>query len=660
MNRLADESSPYLRQHAENPVDWYPWGVEALNLAVESNKPILLSIGYSACHWCHVMAHESFEDPAIAAKMNASFVNIKVDREERPDVDALYMSAVQAMTGRGGWPMTVAMTPDGKPFFAGTYFPNVARGSMTTFPELLDRLTDAWLNRREEVMEVAGQVTRSLQSSAQPLIPDAPQAPNLLADAANALARIHDPNNGGFGTAPKFPSPLNLDVLLRHHIASGDPEALTTATKTLDHMAAGGIYDHLAGGFARYSVDAHWAVPHFEKMLYDNALLVPTYLHSWQLTGSADHRQVVTETIGWVLDSLVLPGGGLASSVDADSEGSEGTFYIWDEDELAAFLNRDELALARTWYGVRWDGNFERSNVLYRPVVGDLKRSQPVERLRRKLLAMREERVHPAVDDKVLTEWNCLMVSALAEAGAVMNEPRWIQAAAQVMEFLLENLVDQAGRLYRSWHVTGGRRHFGYAADYAAAVDALTRLGEATGEAAWHVRALEIGEAMLQLFWDDDGGGLFTSGADAERLVVRRKEFVDSPTASANGNAAFGLVRLGSLHGRTDLLEKATAILEMVGSTISQYPTAYARLLAAADMIDRGMGEVVITGDRPDLLAEVRRHYLPNTVLAFGQRFPSPLWAGREGDQAYVCRDYTCELPAGDPKDLSELLAALG
>ncbi|MDH3679113.1 MAG: thioredoxin domain-containing protein [Acidimicrobiia bacterium] len=657
-NRLRDEASPYLRQHAENPVDWFPWGEEALALAAEADKPILLSVGYSACHWCHVMAHESFENDEIAAAMNAGFVNIKVDREQRPDIDALYMDAVQAMTGHGGWPMTVFLTPAGQPFFAGTYFPPEPRHGVASFPQILEAVVDAWRNRRDELVAHAGEVTRSLelatQVSPKPGLPDR----RLVAQACATLIRGHDPVNGGFGTSPKFPNPLALDVLLRHHLRTGDEDARAVVVRTLDHMAAGGIYDHLGGGFARYSVDERWAVPHFEKMLYDNALLVTAYLHGWQVTGSVDHRQVVAETIEYVLRDLRLHGGGLASAEDADSEGEEGRFYVWTEAELAELLSPSELDIARGWYGVSAVGNFEGANVLHRPEIGRLTRSPEVEDLRRRLLLARSARVRPERDDKVIAEWNCLMISALAEAGAVLDEPVWVDAAEEVMTFLLEHLVDAGGRWYRSWHVDSGRQHLAFAADYAAAVDALTRLGEATGRARWHRLAVETAVVMIELFWDEDGGGLLTTGTDGERLLLDRKELTDNPTPSANSNAAFALLRVAAIHGRADLADRADTILRLVAGAMGTQPLAFSRLLAAFDLATGGTTEIVVAGDRPDLVATAHRAYLPNGVVVFGQPFDSPLWHERTGNRAYVCRNYACELPTDDVEVLARQLGA--
>ncbi len=659
-NRLAEESSPYLQQHADNPVDWYPWGPEALEQAVELDKPILLSVGYSACHWCHVMAHESFENDAIAAKMNRSFINVKVDREERPDIDALYMDAVQAMTGQGGWPMTVIMTPRGEPFFAGTYFPPAPRHGLPGFGDLLDAISLTWLEKKDDLVERGSLVANALRENAL-LTPGGGELdPDGVERAVARLLDVHDRANGGFGRAPKFPSAMAIDILFRHHLATGDPSALRAAESTLDHMAAGGIFDHLGGGFARYSTDDFWLVPHFEKMLYDNAQLVPAYLHGWQLTGSENYRQVVEETIGYVLRDLRLEGGGFASAEDADTEGEEGRFYVWTEEELDEILSAEELELARTWYGVTTAGNFEDSgaNVLFRPDIDKLVRPAAVEALRDKLYKARLLRVRPGVDDKVLTEWNAQMIAALAEAGAVLDEPAWTSAAIDAMEFAETHLLD-GSRWYRSWQHVGGRRHLAYGADYAALVDAYTRLGEATGHSRWHHAALETAEQMLELFWDESTGGLFTSGDDAEELIVQRKDFFDSPIPSANSNAAFALLRVAAIHGRDDLAARSVEIQTLVGREAGENPQAHARMVAALDLAVGSTSEIVVTGDRPDLLAEIRRGYLPNSVLVYGERFDTPLWTDRSGEQAYVCKNYTCNLPTSDPGELQDQLSQL-
>src|SRR5690606_17565168 len=489
---LASETSPYLRQHADNPVDWYPWGPEAFARARAEDKPILLSVGYSSCHWCHVMAHESFEDPDIAALMNELFVNVKVDREERPDVDEIYMEAVQALSGQGGWPMTVFLAPDGRPFFGGTYFPRQRRGGLIAFPELCQRIDALWRTRRDEVEAQAGNLTGALGRTA--LLDPGDETPGAatLAEARRDLANLHDATYGGFGGAPKFPQAMSLDLLVRALPAEGaagegdGPDARTVVESSLDAMASGGIYDHLGGGFARYSVDAAWLVPHFEKMLYDQALLARTYLHAWQVLGHERYRQVVDETIGYVLRDLRHPDGGFHSAEDADSEGEEGRFYVWTPEEVAAAVGDERLAAeVMDFYGVTPEGNVEGGRTILNRTHarGALARPDHVEEARRRLFAARERRVRPGLDDKVLTEWNALMLATLAEAAAATGRDDWLAAAVANGEFLLRALRRDDGRWLRSWQADGGARHLAFAADHAALVDAFVRLAEATGQA---------------------------------------------------------------------------------------------------------------------------------------------------------------------------------
>ncbi|WP_419919844.1 thioredoxin domain-containing protein [Candidatus Poriferisocius sp.] len=715
MNRLGEETSPYLRQHADNPVDWYPWGEEAFAAARAADKPILLSVGYSACHWCHVMAHESFEDPATAAVMNDLFINIKVDREERPDVDAIYMEAVQSLTGRGGWPMTVFMTPDGHPFHGGTYYPKIGRGQMPAFTEIMHRIHDVWINRRPEVNHQADQITRSLNRTA--LIQPDPAGPateeatdglnratgddanglnrateeatdglnratgddanglnrateeatdglnratgddaNGLNRATAVLRRQYDAAWGGFGGAPKFPHTMCLEVLMRSYLHSGDGDVLNMVINSLDAMASGGIYDHLGGGFSRYSVDSQWIVPHFEKMLYDNALLTRLYLHAWQVTGRSRFRQVLEETIGFVLRDLRHDSGGFYSALDADSEGEEGRFYVWTPDQITAVLG-NAGAEFMAWYGVTEAGNFEGHNILWRPVRGDLVRPAGVELSREKLLSARNLRIPPGLDDKVLLEWNGLMLAALAEAAAATGNQQWLEAAIKNGGFLLDRLRRSDGRWLRSWQAGDGNqparaRHLAYAADYAAVVDAFTRLGETSGQARWINEAVAAADGLLELFWDHERGGVFTTGTDAEKLIFRPKEITDNALPSANSAAAVALLRLGTLTGRSHYLDRARDILTLLGGVAADHPSGFGHLLEAADMNATGLTEVVIGGDRPDLLDAVRNAYRPNTVLAWGEPYDSPLWNNRTQGLAYVCRDYTCEAPVSEPEDL--------
>ncbi|HET7489121.1 MAG TPA: thioredoxin domain-containing protein [Acidimicrobiales bacterium] len=655
MNRLAAETSPYLRQHKDNPVDWWPWGDGAFAEARRRDVPVLLSVGYSACHWCHVMAHESFEDPATAAVMNDLFVNVKVDREERPDVDAVYMEAVQTMTGQGGWPMTVFLTPDRHPFFGGTYFPKSAWGGRPGFVDLLQAVHQAWGERRHDILEQAEHLSSSIASRSGALAHGGPGeiGPALLDAAVGALRSSFDPEWGGFGRAPKFPTPTNVELVLRAWRRTGDASLLPVVTTTLDAMASGGIYDHVGGGFARYSVDNFWMVPHFEKMLYDQAGLVRAYLHAWQATGEARYRQVVEETVGYVLRDLGAPEGGLYSAEDADSEGEEGRFYVWRHDDVVSVGGR----AAAEWYGTTPAGNFEGANILHRPVRGDLVRPPEVEEGRARLFEARQRRVRPGLDDKVLTEWNAMFLSALAEAAAALGREDWLEAAVGSAEFLLESLRRDDGRWLRSWQREGGARHLAYAVDHAWLVDAFTRLAEATGEARWIGHAQAAAQALVSLFADPDRAGFFTAGQDAEQLIVRQKDLFDGATPSANAVAAVALERLAALTGERPLAERAEALLEGMAPLLDQHPTAFTHLLAAADLTVHGVSEVVVAGKRPDLVAAVQRRYEPGVVLAWGERYDSPLWEGRADGLAYVCRDFACQLPASTPE---ELIAQLG
>jgi uncharacterized protein YyaL (SSP411 family) len=656
-NRLAAETSPYLRQHADNPVDWFPWGDEAFTAARERDVPILLSVGYSACHWCHVMAHESFEDPEVAAVMNRVFVNVKVDREERPDVDDIYMEATQAMTGSGGWPMTVVCLPDGRPFFAGTYFPKEPRGGMLGFVQLCERIEELWQTRRDELEQQAGQLTGALGRTA--LVEAASDLPSLadLDEAVAAILSTSDPVRGGLGGAPKFPQPMAQEVLAAA-ASRGHDDARTALVRTLDNMAAGGIYDHLGGGFARYAVDSRWLVPHFEKMLYDNALLVRLYLHGWQVTGEERFRQVLAETITYVLRDLRLPGGGVASAEDADSEGEEGKFYVWTADEVRSILG-DGADAALEWYGFEPGGNFEHGTTIPNRLhaIGSLDRPPEVEAARQALFEARSQRVRPGLDDKVLTEWNAYLVSALAEAGAAAAEPAWVDAAVEIAEFLLANLRRTDGRWLRAWQADAGAKHLAYATDHGALVDAFTRLAEATGEARWIASAREAADALLDLFWDDERGGVFTSGHDAEALIARPKDLMDNATPGANGLAAVGLLRLAALTDEPRYREAGESVVRLLAPMAVQHPTAFGHALSAVDLLVRGTTEVVVAGDRPDLVAVAQQHFAPNQVLAWGERYDSPLWEGREDGQAYVCQHYACRLPAETVEDLQSQLS---
>ena len=656
MNRLASETSPYLRQHADNPVHWQPWGERAFEQARAEDKPVLLSVGYSACHWCHVMAHESFEDPDTAAVMNELFVNVKVDREERPDVDAVYMEAVQLTSGGGGWPMTVFLTPDGQPIVGGTYFPKTARHGLPAFVDVLRGIDEAWRTRRDDLLDQAQRITRAVGQSAQLSAAGVAIDRSVVDRAVGSLREQHDDHNGGFGAAPKFPQTMSHELLLTTHARSGAPRDLDIVVRSLDAMAAGGIYDHVGGGFARYSVDAVWLVPHFEKMLYDQALLARLYLHGWQVTGAARFRQVVEETIEYTLGELRDPLGGFYSAEDADSDGVEGKFYVWRPDEIRAVIepldvDADEVL---AWYGVTDVGNFEGANILHRPERGNLERPPTIETARAALFDARAGRVRPSLDDKVLTEWNGLMLATLAEAGAALGRVDWLDAATATAEFLVDQLRHH-GRWLRSWQA-GRARHLAYAADHAVLVDAFTHLAEATGEARWIDEARATADALLELFWDDDGGGLFTTGSDAEQLIARQKDLSDNATPSANGQGALALLRLAALTGVDHYRERSETILALVAPLADRQPTAFTVSLTALDLATSGVTEVVVAGDAPELAAVVHQRYLPNTVLAWNEPYDSPLWEQRHDGRAYVCRNYACQLPVDDPAALAAQL----
>jgi uncharacterized protein YyaL (SSP411 family) len=676
-NHLAAASSPYLLQHAGNPVDWHEWGAEALELAAALDRPLFISIGYASCHWCHVMAHETFEDPRIAELLNASFVSIKIDREERPDLDQLYMSATQAATGHGGWPMTVFATPDGRPFFAGTYFPPADRGGQPSFERVVAALEEAWRTRRGEVEAQADELSRAVatearfvDSLAEELVVGELAFDDVLAALVGSLGERFDPEHGGFGGAPKFPRPSYVEALLVHHVRTGDPGSLAMATLTLDAMAAGGIYDHLAGGFARYSVDARWRVPHFEKMLTDQALLVRCYLHAWQLTGRDDYAQVVTETLDWLLDELALKDGGLASSIDADAAGAEGSHAVFRPDEVAAALEGSPGALraeeACAFYLVTPEGSFEEgSSVLARPLGQPLRRSERAEEARRALLEARRARPAPAIDDKVLVEWNAMAAAALAEAAAAMGVERWGRAATELVELLDGTFHDAGGRLLRAGR-GAGRRHLAMLGDHAWLLEALTRLFELDGDDRWLERAHRVARSMLVLFWDGElpsslepqrGGGFFTTGHDAEQLLARSKELFDGALPSATATAVTSLIRLGRLTGSSDLLAVAERSIELVSSILERHPLAVPDLVLALGWQDEGL-EVVIPGDDGPLLAAVRGAYAPFAVTAHGHGARCILLEQRTEGLAYLCRHRVCKRPTDDAELLLAQLAA--
>ena len=667
-NRLAKQTSPYLLQHAHNPVDWYPWGPEALERAEREDKPILLSIGYAACHWCHVMERESFEDPATAALMNEHFVSIKVDREERPDIDAIYMDAVQSMNGRGGWPLTAFLTPQGKPFYAGTYFPNEDRHGIPAFTRVLEAIASTWRERREDAETQADRVVEAiartgvLRGSEEPLTDAVPRR------AFDALGRSFDARWGGFGGAPKFPQPMTLEFLLRCHL-NGRAEALAMLTTTLDRMAAGGMYEQIGGGFHRYSTDDRWHVPHFEKMLYDNAQLIRLYVRAWQVTKTDEYRRIATETATYLLREMQHAEGGFFSSQDADSEGVEGKFFVWSWEELVDIGGE----VVATLLGATPQGNWDGTNVLWRPLpleavaaehgVDPAELERDFDAARAQLFELREARAHPATDDKVLTGWNAMAISALAEAGRAFGEPRFVDAAVRACGFVLEQLRDDRGRLLRSWR-DGTAQIPAYADDHALMADACLTLYETTFDLRHFLEARALGDELLRLFWDRERGGFFQTGSDAETLVVRPKELYDNAVPSGNSAAADVLQRLALFTGEAEYGRAGLSALRLVREPMEQTPTGFGAALCALDLYLSPAREVAIVGDPEDertrsLAAEVTSaRFLPNHVLAVAAPNDATaseavaLLKDREQIQdhptAYVCEHLACKLPVID------------
>jgi uncharacterized protein YyaL (SSP411 family) len=650
-NRLADETSPYLLQHKDNPVDWYPWGEEALGRAAAEDRPMLLSIGYSACHWCHVMERESFEDPETAALMNELFVCIKLDREERPDIDSIYMEACQAMTGSGGWPLNVFLTPEQVPFYAGTYFPPDSRGGMPSWRDVLVAVAQAWQDRRDEIRAGAGRIAEGLQGGARLRASSEPLRDELLDRAVDGLRSQYDAANGGFGSAPKFPPASALEFLMRR----GERDIVT---HTLLAMSSGGMYDQIGGGFARYSVDAYWLVPHFEKMLYDNALLARAYLHGWQLTGEPLFRRVAEETLDWALREMRAPEGGFLSALDADSEGVEGKFYVWTVAELReALAGEPDADEAIAWFGATDRGNFEGANI---PVRGP-GAPERLDEWRGKLYEARAQRVWPGLDDKRLTSWNALMISALAEAGAVLERPDYLDAAARAAEFVLGSLRDSDGRLVRTYK-DGRARLNAYLEDHSFLLEALLTLYESSFEPRWFAEARLLADTTIERFGDPEHGGFFETSSDHERLLARRKDLEDHPIPSGNAAAAYGLLRLAALTGEARYEEWAVGVLRLLHEPATQYPQAFGHLLQALDFQLAPVQEVALVGD--DLAPferVVRGAFRPHLVLAGGAADGVPLLQDRSPvdgrPAAYVCEHFACQAPVTEPEELERLLA---
>ncbi|HEX5984671.1 MAG TPA: thioredoxin domain-containing protein [Solirubrobacterales bacterium] len=665
-NRLAQETSPYLLQHRDNPVDWYPWGPEALQRAREEDRPILLSVGYSACHWCHVMERESFEDPETAAYMNEHFVNVKVDREERPDVDAIYMEAVQAISGHGGWPMTVFLDPDGVPFYGGTYFPPDESRGMPSFRMVMEAVVHAFETKREEIRERAP-VTRARLAAIGEVEPrdDLPGSADL-GEAVKRLLAAADPQNGGFGGAPKFPPASSLELLL----ARGETEHVE---RTLDPMLAGGIYDQIGGGFARYSVDAIWLVPHFEKMLYDNALLARAYLHGWQELGHERYRRVCEETLDWMLREMRGPEGGFYSALDADSEGEEGKFYVWTPDQIRDALTNpsnpncinfttQQVVKLMQFYGVTEGGNFEGRSVLHLAEGAEAEEPEGLDEMRRALFAARAERVRPGLDDKRLASWNALAIAALADAGAVLGREDYLDAARSCAEFVLGQLRDDEGNLLRTYK--DGRAHLNaYLEDHAFLLEALLALYEASFEERWFVAARSLADTTIERFGDPRRGGFFSTSSDHEELIARRKEVGDHPIPSGNSSAAMGLLRLAALTGERRYEQEAQGVFALFAKPAVQHPDAFAQMLRALDFDVSPTREVALAGDDLDeLAAVVREKPRPHIVLSGGPEGTEqpPLMAGRTSVEgrpaAYVCENFSCQLPVTSAAELRGLL----
>ncbi len=678
VNRLQHETSPYLLQHASNPVDWYPWGEEAFERAQREDKPILLSVGYSACHWCHVMAHESFEDEPTARLMNELYINVKVDREERPDVDDIYMQAVQAMTGHGGWPMTVFLLPDGRPFYGGTYFPPAPRHGMPAFRQVLTAVAEAYQQRRAQIEQAAASLTDALGRDLAGLGGDAAALNAGLLDAAyERVARSFDREHGGFGGAPKFPQPMNLEFLLRCCARSGVEQAREMALFTLTKMARGGMYDQIGGGFHRYSVDAQWLVPHFEKMLYDNAQLSRVYLHAWQIAGEPFYRRIAEEIYDYILREMTDASGGFYSATDADSEGEEGKFFVWSRDELEALLGAD-AEIAIEYWGVTSGGNFEGHNILYVPspdstaaarlglTVAELEAKLAA--IKNTLYAARAQRVAPGLDDKIITAWNGFMVASLAEAARALARDDYRAAAVRAGDFILSALSAPDGGLYRTWK-RGQAKIAGYLEDYAAVVDALLELYQTTFDTRWFIEARRLADFALDHF-SAPGGGFYDTADHHETLIVRPRNPQDNATPSGGALLTRQLIRLAAYTGDARYDSAARAALAGLTEAFRQYPQAFTEWLNALDMLVAGLDEVAVIGDPADartaaLLEVVRRPYRPNVVTALSvfdadETHPIPLLKGRTlrggAPAVYVCRSFACQMPVTTPEALRSML----
>lgn len=673
-NRLIDETSPYLLQHANNPVDWFPWGDEAFQEAKERGVPILLSVGYSSCHWCHVMERESFENKETAALMNEKYVSIKVDREERPDVDSIYMSAVQAMSGHGGWPMTVFMTPDGEPFYGGTYFPPEDRGGLPSFRKVLRAISDEYVNNRSEVNRITSQLVQRLKQMSASVRSLDPLTDGIFDQAFSAITGQFDDQHGGLGLQPKFPQPMTYEFLLRYYARTGNSDALEMVETTLDHMARGGIYDQLGGGFHRYSTDTFWLVPHFEKMLYDNALLVKLYLHAFQVTGDESYRRVVEETLEYVSREMTSPEGGFYSAQDADSEGVEGKFFIWRPEQIVKLLGKERGEIVNLHYGVTNAGNFEGRTILHVPGsieqtashfgISEDEARKIIDESRHVLLEERVQRIAPMRDDKTLTVWNGLMLRAYAESGAVLNRPDYVAVAQKSAAFLLRELRD-GNRVLRTYK-DGRSKLNGYLDDYACLIDGLIALHEADLDPAWLAHADTLAQSMIDLFWDPATSQFFDTGNDHESLIVRPRDHADNAVPSGISMAVEVLLKLSVITDNKDYQSKAVESLRSAREMMTRFPTGAGHWLTALDFYLSTPKEIVIVGSPQDnatieLARTVFDTFIPNHVLVSSdpenpQILQYPLIADRPmlGGQstAYVCENYVCNLPVTSTDDL--------
>ena len=682
-NHLASEKSPYLLQHADNPVDWHPWSEEAFNKAKLEDKPIFLSIGYATCHWCHVMAHESFEDEEVARVLNESFVSIKVDREERPDIDQIYMSVCQALTKSGGWPLTIIMTPDAKPFFAGTYFPKEGRMGMTGLLDILGQISGLWVNDRERIFGIGDEITRALRSSSERSSPPRTLDDNTLQKAYTYLSRSFDPKYGGFGSAPKFPSPHQLTFLIRRHARHNDPVAKKMVVETLDAMRNGGIFDQIGFGFHRYSVDERWLVPHFEKMLYDQALLLMAYVEAYQAFGENRFAQTAREICTYVLRDMTAPEGGFYSAEDADSEGKEGLYYVWKPEEIIELLGKEEGERFCNFYNVQPGGNFEEGFSIPHITLGTeifAKRANMdpselenlLDESRKRLFQVREKRIHPLKDDKIITSWNGMMIAALAKAYQALKEPAYLAAASNAADFIMDKLRAPDGALIRRYR-EGEAAHAGFADDYAFLVWGLIELYEASFQVRFLKQAVVLNDRMLELFWDDSGKGFFFTGKENERLIAQTKELYDGAVPSCNSLGVLNLMRLARMTGRVDLEQKADEAIKAFSSELAEAPMAHTQFMNALDFMIGPSREIVIAGD-PDseitvrMIEKIHARFLPNKILmlrGLGENldqlvelspFVEPLLPIGDRPTAYVCEQYACKTPVTDADSLENVL----